>query len=128
MFIVVDLLYSPTIMLAKLSLLILYLQVFRPKAVMRYLIYFGMAITVSFYTATTIAFGVLTIPRPGQNLIQAILSSNTAQDIPLSVVQACFNVVTDFYILVLPIIGVWLLQFPTRKKIAVSAIFFTGIL
>ena len=115
-------------MLAKLSLLVLYLQIFQPKAVMRYLIYSGMALAVSFYTATTIAYGVLTIPRPGQSLIQAILSSNTARDIPLGVTQGCFNIATDFYILCVPIIGVWLLQFPTRKKIAVSAIFFTGLL
>ncbi|CAL8574676.1 hypothetical protein XPA_000631 [Xanthoria parietina] len=127
-FIVVDVIYSPTILMAKLSLLSLYLDVFRPNQALRYAIYFGMVFVTLFYTGTFIAFCVLAIPRPGETLIGTILSNNVASLIPISVAQAAVNVASDFYIFLLPIPGVVQLQMPTRKKIGVCAIFATGSL
>ena len=114
--------------MTKISILILYLDVFRPNVKLRYAIYFGLAFVSAFYTAAFIAYCVLTIPRRGESLIAAILSSDTAKNIPLTYVQGSVNVASDFYILCLPIPGVWQLQLPTRKKIGVLAIFMTGLL
>ncbi|KAL8836410.1 MAG: hypothetical protein Q9176_006349 [Flavoplaca citrina] len=127
-FIVVDVIYSPAILMAKLSLLSLYLQVFRPNIRLRYAIYFGMLFVTLFYTGTFIAFCVLAIPGPGESLISTILSNDVALLIPISVAQGGVNVATDFYIFLLPIPGVLQLQMPTRKKIGVCAIFATGSL
>ncbi|KAL8671757.1 MAG: hypothetical protein Q9168_003752 [Polycauliona sp. 1 TL-2023] len=127
-FIVVDVIYSPAILMAKLSLLALYLEVFGPNPWMRYAIYFGMVFVTLFYTATFIAFCVLAIPRPGESLIGTILSNNVASLIPISIAQGCVNVASDFYIFLLPIPGVLQLQMPTRKKIGICAIFATGSL
>ena len=41
---------------------------------------------------------------------------------------AIFNVITDFAILVLPMPSVWKLQMSFRNKIAMTAIFGTGLL
>ncbi|MCJ1346583.1 hypothetical protein MMC31_004801, partial [Peltigera leucophlebia] len=46
----------------------------------------------------------------------------------MTYVQGIFNIVSDFYVLVLPLPVVWKLQLPLRKKIAVSAVFMTGLL
>lgn len=127
-FVVLDMLYSPTILMAKLSLLALYLKIFRPNQILRYCIYFGMVFLVLFYAATFIAYGILSIPRPGQSQLQAILSVNTAKDIPLGITQGAVNFVSDLCILCLPIPGVLKLQLPRAKKIGVLAIFMTGIL
>lgn len=127
-FVVLDMLYSPTILMAKLSLLSLYLQIFRPNQALRYCIYFGMVFLTLFYAATFTAYGVLSIPRPGQSQLESILSVNTAKDIPLGIAQGAVNVVTDFYILLIPIPGVLNLQLPRAKKIGVLAIFMTGTL
>ena len=81
-----------------------------------------------FYVATTITFAVLTIPRKGESLLGSILSPDTAKAIPLSIAMGGFNVASDFYILFLPIPGVWQLQLPLQKKIGFSAIFMTGLL
>ncbi|KAL8654919.1 MAG: hypothetical protein Q9226_003243 [Calogaya cf. arnoldii] len=127
-FIVVDVIYSPAILMAKLSLLSLYLQVFRPNPRLRYAIHFGMVFVTLFYTGTFIAFCVLAIPQPGESLIGKILSNDVASLIPISVAQGGVNVASDLYIFLLPIPGVMQLQMPTRKKIGVCAIFATGSL
>lgn len=44
------------------------------------------------------------------------------------VVQGIFGLVTDFYLLFIPVPAVLSLQLPTRKKIGVIAIFMTGFL
>ena len=127
-FIVVDIVYSPSILMAKLSLLFLYLEIFRPNIKLRYFIYFGMVFVTLFYTATMIGFFYYTMPRPGQSLLTAIAGGNTEKDIGLSIVQASVNVASDFYILSLPIVGVWKLQLSPKKRVGVTAIFMTGLL
>ncbi|KAL8638381.1 MAG: hypothetical protein Q9228_004461 [Teloschistes exilis] len=128
MFVVVDIIYSPAILMAKLSLLMLYLDVFHPNPRLRYAIYFGIIFTTLFYTSAFIAYCVLAIPRRGETLIGTMLSKGVASAIPLSIGQGAINVATDFYILLLPIPGVLQLQLPTRKKIGFCAIFMTGSL
>ena len=127
-FIVVDVIYSPTILMAKLSLLSLYLQVFGPNIRLRRAIHFGMVFVTLFYTGTFIAFCVLAIPGSGESLLGTVLSNDVASLIPIDVAQAAVNVATDFYIFLLPIPGVLQLQMPTRKKIGICAIFATGSL
>ncbi|KAL8698364.1 MAG: hypothetical protein Q9201_006621 [Fulgogasparrea decipioides] len=114
--------------MAKLSLLWLYLEIFRPNRQLRYAIYFGMSFTTLFYTSTFIAFCILAVPRPGEGLIGTLLSDGVAQLIPLSIVQGAVNIATDFYIFLLPIPGVLQLQYSTKKKVGVCAIFMTGLL
>ncbi|KAL9119580.1 MAG: hypothetical protein Q9187_003867 [Circinaria calcarea] len=114
--------------MAKLSLLFLFLEVFRPNVKLQYCIYFGIVIISMFYVATTITFAVLTIPKRGQSLLGSILSSDTAKAIPLGITMGGFNVASDFYILFLPMPGVWQLQLPLQKKIGICAIFMTGLL
>ncbi|KAL8980389.1 MAG: hypothetical protein Q9177_005895 [Variospora cf. flavescens] len=115
-------------MMAKLSLLVLYLEVFRPSQKMRYAIYFGFGFVTLVYAGMFIAFCVMAIPRPGQSLISVILSNEVARLIPLSFAQGAVNIASDFYIFLLPIPTVCQLQLPTKMKIGYCAIFGTGLL
>jgi len=121
-------LYSPSILMAKLSLLLLYLKIFRPNVGLRYCIYLSMTFFTAFYTDTFVPYAVLSIPKPGQSQLAAIMSVDTARDIPLGITQGVVNVASDFYILCLPMPVVWKLQLPRGKKIGVLAIFMTGLL
>ena len=87
-----------------------------------------MGFISAFYCATFIAYAILSIPRPGQSQLAAILSVNTARDIPLGITQGAVGVATDFVVLCLPIPVVWRLQLPLRKKLGILAIFMTGLL
>lgn len=114
--------------MAKLSLLVLYLEVFRPNTKLRHAIYFGIVSVAVCYTAFFIAYCVLAIPRPGQSLIDTMLSEGVASLPSLAVAQGAINIASDFYIFLLPIPGVLQLQLPTMKKIGICAIFMTGSL
>ncbi|KAI9702567.1 MAG: hypothetical protein M1836_001047 [Candelina mexicana] len=127
-FIVLDMLYSPTVLMIKLSILTLYLRAFQINVKLRYYIYSAMVFLVLFYSGTLIGYAVLSIPRPGQSELQSILSGHTAMDIPLGNTQGGVNVASDFYIFCLPIPAVWKLQLPLRKKLGVLATFATGLL
>lgn len=128
MFIVVDVIYSPAIVMAKLSLLFLYLQIFGPDRRMRYAIYFGIITVTICYTAFFIAYCVLAIPRPGESLIGVMLSKDVASLLDLAIAQGAINIASDFYIFLLPIPGLVQLQMGTRKKFGIGAIFMTGSL
>ena len=115
-------------MMAKISLLLLYYQIFSPNARFRHCIYVSMGFLFLFYCGLFIAFAVLMIPRPGQSLLAAFRSLDTAKGFSLSIAQSVAGVAIDFFIFCLPIPVVWKLQLPLRQKIGVLAIFMTGLL
>ena len=121
-------LYNPTIITAKLSLLALYLRILRSQRTLRYCIYITMVVLSLFYAAAFTAYGILAIPRPGQNLLQLMLSRNAVRETELGIVQGAINMTSDLCILVLPISTVLELQLPLRKKIGVLSVFMTGLL
>lgn len=111
-----------------MSLLLSYYQIFSPNVRFRYCIYVSMGLLSVFYCGLFIAFAILMIPRPGQNLLAAFRSLNTAKSISLSVAQSVAGVAIDFFIFCLPIPVVWKLQLPPRRKIGVLAVFMSGLL
>lgn len=126
---VVDVIYAPTILMAKLSLLLLYLEVFRPNVKLTYFIYLGIVLNVLFYASATIVSFVSYMPKPGQSNLEIRSSSNALRNnFVLFLVGGCFNVGSDFYILCLPISGIWKLQLAPNQKIGILGIFLTGLL
>ena len=127
-FIVIDILYSPTMLMAKMSLLLLYYQIFSPNLRFRYCVHVSMGVFFLFYCGMFIAFIILMIPPPGQSLLVTFRSLDTAKGISLSVAQSVAGVAIDFFIFCLPIPVIWKLQLPLGKKIGVSAVFMIGLL
>lgn len=116
---------------AKLSFFIYFLQIFNPKPVLRWSIYIGACVITVFYIATTATLFALSTPPPGVSLAEQFASflgpSNSGvMDTVLAV--GYFNLISDFYILLLPISGVIRMQLPKRRKIGVILIFMTGLL
>lgn len=92
------------------------------------MIYFGIAANFALYSATTALFGYFCAPRAGQSWLMATASSRCSKAYLMSYIQGVFNIVSDFYLLLLPMPVVWKLHLPTKKKIGVCAIFATGFL
>ena len=114
--------------MAKISLLLLYYHIFRSNDKLRYCIYLSMGFLSLFYCGLFTAFAVLVIPRPGQSLLAAFHSLDTAKGFSLSVAQSVAGVAIDFFIFCLPIPVVWKLQLTLRKKIGILAVFMSGLL
>ena len=102
----------PTMLCVKMSLLLLYLRIFSPDKVTRYLIYVGMTFCIGAYI--TIMFVTIFT-----NVIILIAANKT-----LGVV----NFTSDVYILFVPLTVVSKLQLSTKKKIGFMMVFMTGIM
>ena len=115
----------------KLSFHIYFFQIFSPKPALRWSILIGASITTAFYLAATIILFVLSTPGRGVTLAEqfaSFLSQGTSLVLNTTLAIGYFNVLSDLYILVLPISGVMGLNLQPRRKFGVSLIFMTGLL
>ena len=124
MFKSISLVYGPIIFLVKLSLLLLYYRLFSCNKTMRFLIYFGIAFQALFYIASIGFYSAAEATCTQSSKAQAAFY---LREWVFTVVSGIVNVITDFYVLILPIAMVWSLQLTTRRKIGVIAIFSTGL-
>ena len=92
---------------------------------MRYLIYFGIVFQALFYLSSVGFYATA----------EALCTSSAKKQADFqfrewvfTIVSGVFNVITDFYVLILPISMVWHLQLSSKRKIGVIAIFLTGLL
>ena len=113
---------------AKMTFLLLYIQLFWPMKWLRFASYAGVVVNILYYLSILIATLALTVPHPGQSLLQTVQSSRQAKALKMAVPTASINLALDVYILVLPIAGVSKLQLPTRRKLGVMAVFMTGFM
>lgn len=120
--------YSVIIFFVKLSLFLLYLSIFSTDRRTKLFIYVGITAIFVAYTGTFIAFGIMCLPSPGETWQSAALATQCTDSQEVGYFQGAFNVVSDFYILIIPIPVVWRLQMPLRRKIGILLIFLTGFL
>ncbi|KAL8688376.1 MAG: hypothetical protein Q9218_005703 [Villophora microphyllina] len=106
----------------KLTLFILYYRLFNPSKVMRYLIYFGVGFNLLFYTIYLFLYSLMC-----PNVSKRALTCGPRLK-QLGVATSGINVVSDFYILLIPLAAVSNLQLPPKRKLGLLAIFFTGFL
>ena len=127
--VVIDMMYGPIAFCAKLSLFLLYYRLFSCRKWVRYLVYLGIGATAATYTATTIVYGYACLPRRGQDWIEAGLSSRCHQEFSMiCFVRGPFNLLSDLYLLLVPLPAIWQLHLPLRKRLGIAGIFLTGSL
>lgn len=108
---------------AKLSILLLYFQLFQVNRTIRFAIHFMIILTVLLHViGTAVAIGVC----PSLDPIRYSKCSGklNSEDIVISSI----NIFSDFYMLALPIIVVSKLHLARNKKIGLIAVFLTGLL
>ena len=96
----------------KLSLLLLYMCIFAPDKVTRYLIYAGMAFCILAYTI----------------LMFLAIFSNVETLIGANKTLGVVNLSSDIYILCVPVAAISKLQLSVKKRIGVLLLFMTGIM
>ena len=114
----------------KLTLFLLYVQLFRPLRWLRILSYIGAIVSGMFYVSLSIVYAALCAPRDGQSTI-AYFSALTSrrcshgQD-SVVILLGVVNLASDLYLLVLPLPAVWKLHLALRRKLAILTMFLTG--
>lgn len=118
--------YSPTISITKLSILLMYLRLFIPNrtGTTYHLTQFVLWSQLAFYFAIFIVTTCQCIPR--RKIWEPFSPGRCVRADTVLAVTAIFNVFSDFSILLLPIGSIWRLQMPRSRKLAISAVFATG--
>lgn len=125
-------LYIGAALSIKLSLFIFYLRLFKPNKIVRWLIYGGITACGVFYSVSIIVTLSIMIPSPNQPdttaswALRAWRSANHQENILLSL--GSFGIISDIYLLVIPIRSVYQLQLPTKRKLGILAIFMVGFI
>ncbi|KAL8695747.1 MAG: hypothetical protein Q9224_003190 [Gallowayella concinna] len=104
----------------KLSLLLLYYRIFAPDRMTKYLVILGILYCFVLYASYLLLTFLLCQSQ--------IISYCKHQWNLFLLTTSGLNVLGDFYLLAIPLAAVAKLQMPFRKKLGVSAIFFTGLL
>ncbi len=104
---------EPCIFFTKLTLLLLYHRIFYPDKKTRYAIWLGVVVTFLAYLIIMILY-----------ISVSDLNTKTLLNRAVGVM----NVVSDFYILTIPIVAVSRLQMSRSRKLGVIAVFLTGAL
>lgn len=82
----------------------------------------------AFYLSAMIWILVACTPGRGDDYLESFASPQCRRMIDLSLSVGIFGVVSDLYLLAIPIPAVLPLHLPTRQKIGVLTIFLTGLL
>ncbi|KAK0516461.1 hypothetical protein JMJ35_001064 [Cladonia borealis] len=117
--------YPIVIFFVKLTISLLYLRLFGMQKAFRYSVYGGIMFCFLFYTAymgTQIGTVILCV-NTGSTRIS--LCRNTAI---LTLISGVVNVVTDLYLLCLPIRSLMLLKMRGRRKFGLLLIFMSGLI
>ncbi|KAH8161443.1 hypothetical protein CIB48_g6802 [Xylaria polymorpha] len=113
----------------KVGFLVFYLRLFRPVTYVRYLIWAGMAVIITFAIVFFIIDLVVCVPRSGETWLNPAVSHRCNNiSVPLVTVGAYFKVITDFYILFIPLHQLPRLRLSKKRKVGFVLIFMTGLL
>ena len=121
-------LYGPVISIIKLALFSLILHIFSSLRWLRILVYLGAVFNILFYFSGTIALAIMGSPHNGQNYLEVAAGPSGDHSKTFGVVSGIVSVLSDFYLLLIPVPAVWGLQLPLKKRIGLLAIFGTGLL
>ena len=118
--------YPIVIFCRQLTILLLYHRLFGVYRTIRYLIYSGIVFCALFYltyTGTAIA-----TPFLCSHPTDIARYSLCRDQVVLTITCGVVNVLTDFYLLALPIAPLMRLKLQHRKKLGLFAIFLTGLM
>lgn len=117
---IITVLYPVVAIFVKATFLVFYMRIFSPVRRTITLLWTGICTIVLFYLLTIVLFIYFTVPLGSQQHQPELFNTSAAQGV--------LSVVTDFYILAVPIGSALELQLTNRRKIGLCAVFATGLL
>ncbi|KAI0118252.1 hypothetical protein GGR51DRAFT_498611 [Nemania sp. FL0031] len=113
----------------KAGFFVFYLRLFGTVTYVRYMVWVGMTVVISFCVVFVILDIIACAPSPGEHgnwVAPSLIDRCGRIAVPLITAAAYINVITDFYILFIPLHQVSKLRVSTRRKIGIGFIFLTG--
>jgi hypothetical protein len=117
-------------MFTKIALLALYLRIFRPSRVSTVSSWFGIVFIAAFYLTFVALLTYYLAPHVGDggwgSLMHLQRTMYAAKYVNFA--QGVGNVITDFYVIAIPIPMVMGLHLPAKRKFGVACLFLVGLL
>ncbi|CAD6593000.1 MAG: hypothetical protein ASARMPREDX12_006648 [Alectoria sarmentosa] len=110
----------------KITFFILYWNIFKPFRWLKFSIVGGAIVVSGVYIAFTLANLIGATPRAGQTWLESTGSWHYEIGVKISIPLAAWSLVSDVFILLLPISGVLRLQLSLKKRLVLLAVFMTG--
>lgn len=104
----------------KTTLLVFYLRIFSPVRRTVVLIWAGIGTIILYYVLSIVLYFYFTLPLNSMEHQSELLDFAAASGV--------FGVLSDFYVLAVPIGSAMELQMPRGRKIGICAVFGTGLL
>jgi len=121
-----EMVYLPTVMLIKITFFLFFYRVFGTTKKMNYLIHFGIFSVTVFYVV--IFFRSVFLCDPVARSWNPTLPGHCLKLEITPFTTAIFNILSDIYVLVLPIPTILNLNMQTHRKIRLLAVFSMGVL
>lgn len=122
-------LYPVALFFTKLSILLLVYRIFWAQKRAVLLVWLGIITNALFYGITFILTVAWCAPGSGKDPMVSAAAKTCQTDVHrLSIVQSCFNIGSDLYLLVIPIPLVFGLKTSMSNKVKVSFIFALGLM
>lgn len=119
-------LYGVVLFLIKLTLFLLYLHIFSRVRWLKCLVWAGILLAAMFYGSMIIVFSLICTPRNGESYTEAYQTASCGKGPDVSLAAGIFNMISDIYLLLIPIPAVWRLKLEKKRKLGVLIIFATG--
>ena len=118
---------NPVILfLTRVSILLLYMRIFKVDRILRAAIYLGFLLTTAFYI-TALGFGIRAIIECVGPLWFTKKLCEIVQ-LPLYTALFSFNIAMEIYLMILPVSRILKLQLSLRRKIGLCIVFASGFL
>ena len=122
------LVYSLTMLCAKLALFLLFHRLFASDYWTKIAIHLGITTACLFYIASSVVALILCTPGPSESWVSPTFDARCKPTYKLSQAHGWFGLLSDLYIFFLPLPVLWGLHMPLRKKLGVTAVFLTGLM
>lgn len=120
---------SVSLLLVKLTILALYHRIFQPSPWAYRSIRIGICFVTIFYLITVGVLLVSCVPRGGQTwLTRAASGSCPTTQVRIALSQGVFGLLSDLYVLAIPIWQVSRLSLKGKRKAGIMIVFTTGLL
>ena len=88
----------------------------------------GIVLCTIYYTVLIIWPFAVCLPKPGQSAGTALITKGCDNQRTLAWAKVPFNIVTDFYLVIIPVPVIIKLQMSRAKKLRVCVVFAFGLL
>ena len=122
---ITEIVYGPIVFVIKLAILLLYMRLFKP--IKRTFIALQLTVWLNLLAYTIGLFIEVFQCKPFTKIWWPLMPGRCLDQKAVQLASSSFNIISDFVILILPMISVWSLKMSRRKQLGLCFVFAIGL-